>query len=53
MDDAKRRALIRSKAAKKKETGDVAPTGTGPSIPSVKRKRYLKGTVLPKRPKSP
>ena len=43
MDDAKRRALIRSKAAKKKETGDVAPTGTGPSIPSIKRKPLPKG----------
>ena len=43
MDDAKRRALIRSKAAKKKETGDVAPTGLGPSIPSIKRKPQPKG----------
>ena len=43
MDDAKRRALIRSKAAKKKETGDVAPPGTGPSNLSVKRKPQPKG----------
>ena len=43
MDDAKRRALIRSKATKKKETGDVAPTGTGPSIPSIKRKPQSNG----------
>ena len=38
MDNAKRRALIKSKAAKKKDTGDVAPPGTGLSNPSVKRK---------------
>ena len=31
------------KAAKKKETGDVAPIGTGPSIPSTKRKPLPKG----------
>ena len=43
MDDAKRRALIRSKATKKKEIGDIAPTGTGPSIPSIKRKPQPKG----------
>ena len=43
MDDAKRRKLIKSKAAKKKETGDVAPTGTGLSIPSIKRKPQPKG----------
>ena len=43
MDDAKRRALIRSKTTKKKETGDVAPPGTGPSNPSVKRKPQPKG----------
>ena len=28
MDDTKRRALIRSQAAKKKESSDVAPTAT-------------------------
>ena len=43
MDNAKKRALIRSKAAKKKETGDVAPPRTGPSNPSVKRKPQPKG----------
>ena len=43
MDDAKRRALIRSKATKKKETGDVAPIRTVPSIPSIKRKSQPKG----------
>ena len=51
MDDAKRRALIRSKAAKKKETGDVAPTGTVPSIPSIKRKPQPKGDRLAKKAK--
>ena len=39
MDDAKRRALIRAKAAKK--TGDVAPSVTGPSS-SAKRKTQPK-----------
>ena len=43
MDDAKRRALIRSKTIKKKETGDVAPPGMGPSNPSIKRKPQPKG----------
>ena len=43
MDDAKRRKLIKSKATKKKETGDIAPTGTGLSIPSIKRKPQPKG----------
>ena len=43
MDNAKKRALIRSKAAKKKETSDVAPPGMGPSNPSVKRKPQPKG----------
>ena len=43
MDDAKRRALIRSQAAKKKEFGDVAPTTTVVSDPSVKKKPAPKG----------
>ena len=43
MDDAKRRALIKFQATKKKETGDVASTGMGPSIPSTKRKLLPKG----------
>ena len=43
MDDAKRRALIKSKAAKKKDTGDVAPPRTGLSNPSAKRKPQPKG----------
>ena len=32
MDDAKRRALIKSQAAKRKESGKVVPKGTAPSI---------------------
>ena len=40
MDDAKRRVLIRAKAAKK--TGDVAPSVTGPSNLPAKRKTQPK-----------
>ena len=36
MDDAKKRALIKSQAAKRKESGDVAPKGT---VLSIKRKQ--------------
>ena len=43
MEDAKRRALIRSQAAKKKESNDVAPTAMETSNPSVKRKPAPKG----------
>ena len=43
MDDAKRRALIRSQASKKKEIGDVAPKRTGIGNPSIKRKQPTKG----------
>ena len=53
MDDAKRRALIRSQAAKKKETGDVAPKGMGSSNLSTKRKQLPKGDRLAKKPKVP
>ena len=49
MDDAKRRALIRSKAAKKND--DVAPPVTGPSNPSVKRKTQPKGDRQAKKAK--
>ena len=38
MDDAKRRAMIKAQAAKKKESGDMDPKGTGLSNPSIKRK---------------
>jgi len=53
MDDAKRRALIRSQAAKKKEIDDVAPKGTGSSNPSTKRKQLPKGDHPAKKPKVP
>ena len=46
MDDAKRRVMVKSQAAKKRETGDVNPKGTGSSNPSIKRKQPYKGTVL-------
>ena len=51
MDDAKRRALIRSQAAKKKEFDDVAPMVTVASNPSVKRKPVPKGDRQAKKPK--
>ena len=38
MDDTKRRAMIKAQAAKKKESGDIDPKGTGLSNPSIKRK---------------
>ena len=51
MDDAKRRALIKSQAAKKKESGDVAPTATMASNLSIKRKPSPKGDCQAKKPK--
>ena len=53
MDDAKRRAMIKVQAAKKKETGDVAPKGMGSSNPSIKRKQLSKRDRPPKKPKVP
>ena len=53
MDDAKRRVMVKSQAAKKKETGDVNPKGTGLSNPSIKRKQPSKGDRPPKKPKAP
>ena len=53
MDDAKRRAMIKSQAAKKKETGDVDPKGTGSSNLSIKRKQPSKGDWPTKKPKVP
>ena len=53
MDDAKRRALIRSQAAKKKEFGHVAQTATVASNPSIKRKPPPKGDCPAKKPKVP
>ena len=38
MDDAKRRALIKAQAAKKKESSDVAPLAVVAVNPSIKRK---------------
>ena len=49
MEDAKRRAAIRNKAAKKKET-DEGTMGTGSSRPSTKRP-MLKGDRAPKKQK--
>ena len=43
MDDTKRRALIRSQAAKKKVSDDVASMATVASNPSIKRKPSPKG----------
>ena len=47
MEDAKRRAAIRNKAAKRKET-DEGAMGTGSSRPSAKRP-MLKGDRAPKK----
>ena len=51
MDNAKRRALIRSQVTKKKEFGDMALTATVASNPSVKRKPVPKGDRQAKKPK--
>ena len=51
MDDAKRRALIRSQAVKKKESSDMAPIATVSSNPSIKRKPPSKGDRPAKKPK--
>ena len=53
MDDAKRRAMIKSQAAKKNETGDVDPKGTSSSNLSIKRKQSSKGDCPLKKPKVP
>ena len=53
MDDAKKRALIRSQAARKKESDDVALMATIASNPSKKRKPPPKGDCLAKKPKVP
>ena len=45
MDDAKRRALIKAQVAKRKESDEVVPKGTTPSIkrkPPSKSDRPLK-----------
>ena len=51
MDDAKRRALIKSQAAKKKESDDIAWTATVASNPFIKRKPSPKGDHQAKKPK--
>ena len=53
MDDTKRRAMIKSKAAKKKDTSDVDPKGTSSSNSSTKRKQLSKGDRPLKKPKVP
>ena len=51
MDNAKRRALIKEQAAKKKESGDVAPLATVAINSSIKRKSAPKGDRRAKKPK--
>ena len=51
MDDAKRRALIKAQAAKKKESSDAAPSATVAINPSIKRKFAAKGDNQAKKPK--
>ena len=53
MDDAKRRAMIKSQAAKKKEIDDMDPKGMGSSNQSIKRKQSSKGDRPLKKPKVP
>ena len=50
MDDAKRMAVIRLQAAKKKDTNEGA-MGTGSSKPSAKKRPLPKGDCAPKKPK--
>ena len=51
MGNAKRRALIRSQATKKKEFSDVALSATVASNSSIKRKPLPKGDRQAKKPK--
>ena len=51
MNDAKRRAIIKAQAAKKKEAGGQIPKGTNPTGPSSKRKVPSKQDRAQKRPK--
>ena len=50
MDDAKRRALIKTQAARRKESGEVVPKGMALSI---KRKQPSKGDCPLKQQKVP
>ena len=52
MDAAKRRAVIKQQAAKKKEVEGQQPKETGLSNPSIKRKLLEKQGRLPKKPKT-
>ena len=52
MEVAKRRAVIKQNAAKKKEVGGQVPVVTGLSEPSIKRKFLEKQGRLPKKPKT-
>ena len=52
MDAAKRRALIKTQVARRKESGEVVPKGTSSSNPSTKRKQLPKGAVLLRSPNS-
>ena len=45
--------MIKAQAAKKKESDDVTPKGTGSGNPSTKRKQMSKGDRPPKKPKVP
>ena len=51
MDNAKRRALTKAQAAKKKESGEVAPSAMVAINPSIKRKSAPKGDRQAKKPK--
>ena len=53
MDDIKRRAMIKAQVAKKKETSNVDPKGTGSNNSSIKRKQLSKRDRPPKKPKVP
>ena len=52
MDSAKRRAIIKQQAAKKKEVEGQLPKEMGSSNPSTKRKLSEKQGRLPKKPKT-
>ena len=53
MDESKKRAMIEAQAAKKNESGNMDPKGTGSSNLSIKRKQLSKEDCPPKKPKVP
>ena len=53
MDAAKRKAIIKAQAAKKKEDKGQVPKGMSTNIPSTKRKVPPKQDRAPKKPKIP